>query len=47
MERKSLIGEPIIALYAEGVSSNRAAENSPKGQKKHIRRMSLTLELLK
>jgi hypothetical protein len=35
MKRKSLIGEPIIALYAEGVSSNRAAKNSPKDQKKH------------
>ncbi len=35
MKHKSLIGEPIIALYAEGVSSNRDAENSPKDQKKH------------
>ena len=35
MKRNNLIGEPIISLYAEGVSSNRAAENSPKDQKRH------------
>jgi hypothetical protein len=35
MKHNGLIGEPIIALYAEGVSSNQAAENSPKDQKKH------------